>query len=64
VRGSAFLSASHPELKAALLRAARDVEDRSISNAEFTDRIRAAIAPFNRVRLFDPAKQNLYPHEP
>ncbi len=64
VRGSAFLSADHPELKAALARAAGDVEDRSISTAEFTARVRAAITPFNRVGLFDPAKQNLYRHEP
>jgi tetracycline 7-halogenase / FADH2 O2-dependent halogenase len=64
VRGSAFLSADHPELKAALARAARDVGDRSISTAAFTARVHAAIAPFNRVGLFDPAKRNLYRHEP
>ena len=64
VCGSAFLSADHPELKAALARAAHDVGDTSISTAEFTARVRAAIAPFNRVGLFDPAKQNLYRHEP
>ncbi|MEK6257643.1 MAG: FAD-dependent oxidoreductase [Planctomycetota bacterium] len=64
VRGSAFLSADHPELKAALARAARDVADMSISTAEFTARVRTAIAPFNRVGLFDPARQNLYRHEP
>ena len=64
VRGSAFLSADHPELKSALARAARDVADMSISTPEFTARVRAAIAPFNRVGLFDAVKQNLYRHEP
>ena len=62
VHGSPFLSADHPELKAALARAALDVGDTSISTAEFTARVRAAIAPFNRVGLFDPAKRNLYRH--
>lgn len=64
VRGSPFLSADHLELKAALARAARDVGDTSISTAEFTARVRAAIALFNRVGLFDQAKRNLYRHEP
>ena len=64
VRGSAFLSADHPDLKAALARAAGDVGDPSISTAVFTARVRAAIAPFNRVGLFDPAKHNQYRHEP
>ena len=64
VCGSAFLSADHPELKAALARAARDVGDTSISTAEFTARVRTAIAPFNRAGLFDSAKRNLYRHEP
>ncbi len=64
VRGSPFLSANHPEWKAALARAVRDVGDLSVSTPDFAARVRAAIAPFNRVGLFDPARQNLYRHQP
>lgn len=62
-RGSAFLSADHHELKAALSRATSDIGDHSISTTEFTARVRAAIAPFNRVGLFDAGKRNMYHHE-
>ena len=62
VRGSAFLNAEHSELKAALARAASEVGNRSISTAEFTALVRNAIAPFNRIGLFNPAIRNLYHH--
>lgn len=63
-RGGAFLSADHPGLKTALAAAADDVTNSSLTTAEFISRVRKVIAPFNRVGLFDPAKQNLYRHEP
>ena len=62
-RGSAFLSADHAGLSAALTEATRDIQDRSLTTAQFTDRIRTAIAPFNRIGLCDPAKRNLYHYE-
>jgi FADH2 O2-dependent halogenase len=63
VPGSAFLSAEHPELRNALLNAARDIRDPLVSTAEFTNRIRAAIAPFNRIGLCEPQRYNMYPYE-
>ena len=62
-RGSAFLSADHAGLSAALTKATRDIQERSLTTAQFTDRIRTAIAPFNRIGLCDPAKRNLYRYE-
>ena len=62
-RGSAFLSADHPGLSAALVEATRDIQEHSLTTAQFTDRIRTAIAPFNRIGLCDPAKRNLYRYE-
>jgi FADH2 O2-dependent halogenase len=64
VRGSAFLSADHAELKTALARATVEIGDRSISTAEFNARIRTAITPFNRVGLFNSANRNQYHHHP
>ena len=63
VRGAAYLSANHQELQTALRQAARDVGDPTVSTADFTERIRAAIAPFNRVGLCDPIRRNMYPYE-
>ncbi len=62
-RGSTFLSADHDGLKAALAVARRDIQNDSLTTAEFTARIRTAITPFNRIGLCDPAKQNLYHYE-
>ena len=62
-RGSAFLSADHAGLSAALIEATRDIQERLLTTAQFTDRIRTAIAPFNRIGLCDPAKRNLYHYE-
>ena len=59
-RGAAFLGADHAGLRASLADAVRMVGDRAISNADFNTAVRALIAPFNRVGLGDPAKQNLY----
>ena len=64
VSGSAFLSADHPTLKRALVQAVSEIGDVNVSTAEFVARIRAAIAPFNRVGLCDPAKFNQYGFEP
>lgn len=60
IRGSAFLSADHPDLKAALVQATTEIRDPAVSTEQFAARIRAAVAPFNRVGLCDPAKQNQY----
>jgi FADH2 O2-dependent halogenase len=64
VRGSAFLSADDSDLKSALARATSEIGNRSISTAEFTDLVRTAIAPFNRVGLFNAANRNQYHHHP
>lgn len=64
VRGSAFLSADHPELKGALVRAVAEIGDpAAMPTDQFVSRIRSAIAPFNRVGLCDPAKLNQYRFE-
>ena len=63
VRGSAFLSADHPELKGALVRAVSEIGDPAVPTARFVSRIRSAIAPYNRVGLCDPAKLNQYRFE-
>lgn len=63
IRGGAFLSADHPQLRAALHQAAQGVRDPNLSGTELMDRIRVAIAPFNRVGLCDPKRRNLYPYE-
>ena len=62
VRGSAFLNADHPELKAALAEATKRIADHSMTTAEFTASVRAAVAPFNRVGLFAPPVHNMYHH--
>lgn len=62
VRGSAFLSADHPDLRAALKAAHAGVLNPNLSTRELTEQIRTAIVPFNRVGLCDPVKQNLYPY--
>ncbi len=60
IRGSAFLSADHPGLRSALERAVQEI-DSSLSSDRFTEHIRSAIAPFNRVGLCNPARMNQYP---
>ncbi len=61
VRGSAFLSADHQELKGALERAVSEIGDpAAIPTGQFVSRIRSAIGPFNRIGLCDPAKWNQY----
>ena len=62
IRGSAFLSADHAELKAALVKATKCIKDQSISTDDFVSLVRNAIAPFNRVGLFNAEKKNLYHH--
>lgn len=62
-RGAAYLSANRPELRAALDQAVRDIRDPSISSANFTERIRQVIEPFNRVGLCDPRRFNMYPYD-
>ncbi len=64
IRGSAFLSADHPALKAALVRAVSEIGDPSVLSGEFVNRIRSAIEPFNRDGLCDPAKRNQYGFTP
>jgi tetracycline 7-halogenase / FADH2 O2-dependent halogenase len=61
-RGAAFLSADHSRLNSALAEATGYISDRSISTTEFTNRIRAAIAPFNRIGLCQPERKNMYPY--
>ncbi|MEI8382933.1 MAG: tryptophan 7-halogenase [Planctomycetota bacterium] len=60
IRGSAFLSADHPGLRSALELAVQEI-DSSLPCDQFTEHIRSAIAPFNRVGLCDPARLNQYP---
>ncbi|HEY0984189.1 NAD(P)/FAD-dependent oxidoreductase [Schlesneria sp.] len=62
-QGAAYLSAQHPQLKSALKQAYRDLTDPNISGAELTVKVRAAIAPFNRVGLCNPDLCNMYPYE-
>lgn len=62
-RGGAFLSADQPALRSALHQAAIDVRDPNVSARELTERILAAVAPFNRVGLGNPARLNMYPYE-
>lgn len=62
IRGSAFLSADRPELRAALDQAATDVQDPTVSAKELTERIRQAIKPFNRAGLCEPERLNMYPY--
>ena len=62
IRGSAFLSADRPELCTALKHAAIDVRNLDLSAIELTNRIRTAIAPFNRVGLCDAKRRNMYPY--
>ena len=63
VRGGAFLNADRPDLRAALNQAAFDVQDQNLPVTELMARVRAAIAPFNRVGLGDPKRRNMYPYE-
>jgi FADH2 O2-dependent halogenase len=63
LRGAPFLSAHRPELREALWQATRDICDPAISSEEFTQKIREAIRPFNRVGLCDPSRRNMYPYE-
>ena len=63
IRGSAFLSADHSDLRAALMRAVAEI-GASFSTDQFVSRIRSAIAPFNRDGLCDPARRNQYPFAP
>ncbi|MBS0202210.1 MAG: tryptophan 7-halogenase [Planctomycetes bacterium] len=60
VRGSAFLSADHPDLKGALIQSVSEIGDPRVPTSEFVARIRQAIGPFNRVGLCEPTKLNLY----
>jgi len=62
-RGAAFLSADDPGLRAALDRAVVEIADPGWSVREFTERVRQAIAPYNRVGLCDPGRKNQYPFE-
>ena len=62
-RGAAFLSADHAGLKVALAQAIRDIGDESVSAPDFASRIRAAIAPFNRIGFCDERRQNMYPYD-
>jgi len=62
-QGAAYLSANRPELRTALNRATRDLRDPEVTSAELMDRVRSAIAPFNRVGLCDPQLFNMYPYE-
>ena len=62
-KGAAYLSADRPELRNALAQAVNDIRDPSVSSADFTARICAAIKPFNRVGLCDPLRLNMYPYE-
>lgn len=62
-QGAAYLSANRPELRRALDRAFQDVHDSRLSASELTDRVRAAIEPFNRVGLCNPQLFNMYPYE-
>ena len=63
IRGSAFLSADHHGLRSALERAVQEI-DSSLPSDQFTEHIRSAIAPFNRVGLCDPVRLNQYPFIP
>lgn len=62
-RGSAFLNADDPQLQAGLRQAAQDVRNQDLATTELMDRVRSAIAPFNRVGLGDPKRRNMYPYE-
>lgn len=62
-RGSAFLSADHPNLKMALAQANREVSNPNVSTEDFTNHIRTAIALFNRIGLCDVRRKNLYPYD-
>jgi FADH2 O2-dependent halogenase len=62
-RGAAYLSANRPELRAALEKAVTEIGDPTVSSSDFSERIRDAIRPFNRVGLFDPKRNNMYPYE-
>jgi FADH2 O2-dependent halogenase len=62
VPGAAFLSADHPALRDALRQAGDAVRDESVSTTEFTEFVKKAVSPFNRVGLFNPDCRNLYRH--
>jgi FADH2 O2-dependent halogenase len=58
----AFLCADDPRLRERLAQCLTWLADPEISAADFTERVRTAIAPFNIAQLCDPARRNLYPY--
>lgn len=61
IRGAAFLSADHQDLRRALERTVLQVRDPGVPADRIAEDVRSALATFNRAGLCDPARRNLYP---